>query len=75
MTTTTTNKYKMIPVDTFWKQFAKGKHQDLCKTLVLVEDPDGLREDFAYVMPKYKSFDHPREGFIHYPIRFVLVKY
>lgn len=66
-------KYKMIPVDLFWKQWHKGLYRDECKTLVLFERDGELIQDFAFVMNGF--FDHFRQG-RHFtnPIKFVLVK-
>lgn len=66
-------KYKMIPVEKFWKDWHKGKYQE-SKTLVLFERDGELIQDFAYVMNGF--FDHHRQGgsFGLNPIKFVLVK-
>lgn len=56
-------KYKMIPVEKFWKERSKGKYMMENKTLVLVEGDSGhLKEDFAYVMNGF--FDHHRQEFL-----------
>ncbi len=68
-------KYRMIPVEKFWKEWNKGLHQtDMnSKTLVLIEFNGELVHDFAYIMKGV--FDHHRQGgSFQYPIKFVLVK-
>ena len=70
-------KYKMIPVEQFWKEHSKGKHQQF-RTLVLVELPNGeLEQDFAYVMTVHgrSFFDYYKQGGSHrHPIKYVLVR-
>lgn len=65
-------KYKMIPVEKFWKERAKGKYSDESRTLILVERDGELRQDFAFVMNGF--FDHPRGIIYKEAIKFVLVK-
>ena len=64
----------MIPVEKFWKEYHKGKHQEP-RTLVLVESSDGPVQDFAYPMTNHGKnfFDHPR-GVMNKIITHVLVK-
>lgn len=51
-------KIKQITVKQFWKKYDE-KYNHISKTLVELEDG---KIDFAYVMPKFKSFDHHRQG-------------
>ena len=65
-------KYKMIPVEKFWKARAKGKYPE-SKTLVLMQKDGELVQEFAYVMNGF--FDCHRQGciFNQESIIFVLV--